>query len=192
MALNWAMIGPERTPVPLPHEQTIKTIDSGVELSLTIPDAPPSSSSNAGGSGGTKKLKESGRLWLTDQRLIFVAPNKGGLESLSVPLLSILSTAFEQPMFGANYLAFEIRPSPEGGLTDGTMAEIRLKDKGIFEFVGVVEKTRERAIYMKRQKAEEEEEDGLPVYTSPTTPQGGSSQPMVPPADGPPGYDASI
>lgn len=64
-------------------------------------------------------------------------------------------------MFGANYLAFEIKPSSEGGLTDGTKAEIRLKDKGIFEFVGTVEKTRERAIYMKRQKAEEEEEDGL-------------------------------
>ncbi|KAF7969929.1 hypothetical protein HWV62_20081 [Athelia sp. TMB] len=164
MALNWAMIGPDGTPVPLPHEQTIKTIDSGVELSLTIPDAPPSSSSNAGGSGGTKKLKESGRLWLTDQR----------------------------PMFGANYLSFEIKPSPEGGLADGTKAEIRLKDKGIFEFVGVVEKTRERAIYMKRQKAEEEEEDGLPVYTSPTTVPTGSSQALAPPADGPPGYDASI
>lgn len=95
-------------------------------------------------------------------QLIFIGPDvKGGLESLSVPLLSILSTAFEQPMFGANYLAFDIKPSPEGGLSDGTKAEIRLKDKGIFEFVGAVEKTRERAIYMKRQKAEEEEEDGL-------------------------------
>lgn len=92
-------------------------------------------------------------------------PNlKGALESLSVPLSSILSTAFEQPMFGANYLTFEIRPSPEGGLVDGTKAEIRFKDQGIFEFVGALEKTRERAIYMKRQKAEEDEEDGLRMW----------------------------
>ncbi len=35
--------------------------------------------------------------------------------------------------------------------------EIRLKDKGLFEFVGVLEKTRERAIYMKRSGADEEE-----------------------------------
>lgn len=63
------MIGADRTPVPLPNEQIIKTIDSGVELSLNIPDAPPGSSSTAGGSGGLKKLKESGRIWLTDQRV---------------------------------------------------------------------------------------------------------------------------
>jgi len=91
-------------------------------------------------------------------------------QSLSVPLLSILSTKFEQPLFGANYLSLEIKPSDEGGLTNGTIAEIRLKEKGIFEFVALLEKTRERAIYMKRQKAEEDEE-GLraccSIYVSP-------------------------
>lgn len=61
-------------------------------------------------------------------------------------------------MFGANYLTFEIKPSAEGGLVDGTKAEIRFKDRGIFEFAGALDKTRERAIYMKRQKAEEDEE----------------------------------
>ncbi|KZP12174.1 hypothetical protein FIBSPDRAFT_985913 [Athelia psychrophila] len=43
--------------------------------------------------------------------LSFVGPDvKAGLESLSVLLLSILSTAFEQPMFSANFLAFDIKP----------------------------------------------------------------------------------
>lgn len=69
MSLNWTMLSPARSPIPLPHELTIRTIDAGAELTLIIPDSPPSSSSPSGGSGGSKKLKEVGRLWLTDQRV---------------------------------------------------------------------------------------------------------------------------
>ena len=79
------------------------------------------------------------------------------LDSLSVPLPSILSTKFEQPFLGANYLSIDINPTPGGGLTEGSKAEIRLKDKGLFEFVSSLEKTRERAIYMRRSSADEEE-----------------------------------
>lgn len=96
--------------------------------------------------------------------MIFVAdepsskgPDSNAFESLSVPLAAILSTKFEQPFFGQNFLAIEIKPVDEGGLTVGTKAEIRLQDKGLFEFVSVLEKTRERAIYMKRSGADEEE-----------------------------------
>jgi hypothetical protein len=69
MALNWTMLNPDRSLVPLPNEQILNTIESGVELVLTIPDAPPSSSASAGGSGGSKKMKEKVLLWLTDQRV---------------------------------------------------------------------------------------------------------------------------
>ena len=69
MALNWAMLNPDGSPVPLPSERTISSINSGVELILNIPDTPPSSSASAGGSGGSKKLGDAGRLWLTDQRV---------------------------------------------------------------------------------------------------------------------------
>lgn len=68
-------------------------------------------------------------------------------------------------MFGANYLALEIKPSAEGGLTDGTTAEIRLKDQGLFEFVATLEKTRERALFMKRNKAQEDEEGLRALYS---------------------------
>jgi hypothetical protein len=68
-----------------------------------------------------------------------------------------LSTRFEQPTFGPNYLSFDIRPSPEGGLTEGTRAEIRFKDRAMFEFVSLLEKTRERAIYMRREQVETED-----------------------------------
>ena len=70
MALNWTMLKHDRSPIPLPNEQTITSIETGADLSLTIPDVPPTtSSSTAGGSGGVKKLKAFGRIWLTDQRV---------------------------------------------------------------------------------------------------------------------------
>jgi WW domain-binding protein 2 len=93
-------------------------------------------------------------------QLIFVSAAKSSnvvFDSLSIPLPSILSTKFEQPFFGANYLTIEIAPSQGGGLTDGSKAEVRFKDKGLFEFTSALEKTRERAIYMRRQSADEDE-----------------------------------
>jgi hypothetical protein len=68
MALNWTMIDEARNPVPLPFEMMIKTME-GAELSLTIPEAPPSGSATSGGSGGIKNPKSTGRIWLTDQRV---------------------------------------------------------------------------------------------------------------------------
>ncbi|KAH9854968.1 hypothetical protein C2E23DRAFT_867070 [Lenzites betulinus] len=191
MALNWATLSPSRQPILIAHELIIRSIDSGVDLSLRIPDAPPAGSATSGGSGGAKAFKASGRILLTDQRLVFVsdAPAKGAssFDSLSVPLPSLLSTKFEQPAFGQNYLSIEIKATRGGGLVDGARAEVRFKEKGLFEFTNALEKTRERAIYMKRQSADEE--DGLRDTPGPS----GSSSPYPPPADipseNPPGYD---
>ena len=69
MALNWTMLNPDRTPVPLPGETTILTINSGAEVSLTIPDVPPGTADTAGGVGGTKKLKATGKMWITEKRV---------------------------------------------------------------------------------------------------------------------------
>lgn len=76
---------------------------------------------------------------------------------MTVPLPSILSSKFEQPVFGANYLVIGVKPTPEGGLADGTTLEIRIVDTGMFRFVSILEKTREKAIFMKRQLVEDEE-----------------------------------
>nr|GAT46119.1 predicted protein [Mycena chlorophos] len=190
MALNWTMLTPERTPVPLPHEMTITSVDSA-EVILRIPDAPPAQDARAGGSGGSRELKAAGKVSVTDMRFIFTSasPNTS-FESLSVPLPSILSSKFEQPTFGANYLSLGIKPASEGGLSEGTTAEVRFKNQPMFSFVAILEKTRERAIYMKRQEAENEE--GLPVYTDPS--EGSSSSSAggraTVPADAPPSYDA--
>jgi hypothetical protein len=187
MALNWTMLNPDRTPMPLPNEIAIMTVDSGADVSLTVPDTPPAASAISGGSGGERKLKGIGKLFLTDQRLIFVSENDGGstgFNTLTLPLPSILSTRFEQPYLGSNHLSIDIRPSPEGGLTSGTSAEFRLKNQRIFEFVSQLEKTRERAVYMRRQIRDEE--DTLPVYV---LPEQGPSRGGGTPIDAPPGYD---
>lgn len=134
-------------------------------------------------------------------------------DGYAVPLPSILATKFEQPTFGANYFTFDIKPSADGGLTNGTTAEVRFKDQPMFQFVATLEKTRERAIYMKRQEAENEEgprefnvlfrfQSALleiimilirpaAVYTSPTEGSSTSSAGVnTIPGDAPPGYDS--
>ena len=45
------------------------TVGSGAEVSLTIPDTPPTASATSGGAGGERKLKGTGKLFLTDQRV---------------------------------------------------------------------------------------------------------------------------
>lgn len=81
MALNWTMLSPERTPVPLPNEKTIMTIEEGAEITLTVPDSPPVAGAASGGSGGAKTLKGVGRIYLTDQRVYSFHSIKSKLSS---------------------------------------------------------------------------------------------------------------
>ncbi|KAJ7638410.1 hypothetical protein FB45DRAFT_786673 [Roridomyces roridus] len=214
MALNWTMLNATtRSPVPLPNE-TITTTINNVEMKILVPEPQP------------RTLEAIGNVYFTDQRVGFCSSISGmvtqsiqlvftshkpadgsstSFDSLSVPLLSILSTKFEQPSvlpslyetvttFTApklgNYVIFEIRPSAEGGLVKGTMAEVRPKDGGlVFGFYGTLQKAREAAIFRKRQEAENEQ--GLPVYTSPTEGSSTSSAGVsTVPVDSPPGYEA--
>lgn len=144
MALNFAMLDAARNPVPLPDERVVLTVDKGVELTLVVPNAPPSGpAATSGGSGGARTLKDWGKISLSEQRvraprghgvccaaedpaqLLFVADGAASgapLQTLSVPLLHILATSFQQPVFGANYFAFDIRPVPNGGLASGSKA----------------------------------------------------------------------
>ncbi|KIY62002.1 hypothetical protein CYLTODRAFT_427232 [Cylindrobasidium torrendii FP15055 ss-10] len=183
------MLDGQRNPIPLPHEMTVMAVDSGADLALRIPEVGKI----------TKTLKASGRLWITDQRFLFAAAVPDSpFETLSIPLPFILSTKFEQPTFGSNYVALEIQPSSGGGLTEGSQLEVRIKDQAMFQFVALLEKTRERAIYMRREALQE---DGPPMYDSPTGSsmhlEGAVANPSTPssrnapgPSDLPPAYDA--
>jgi WW domain-binding protein 2 len=65
-------------------------------------------------------------------------------------------------MFGANSLVLGLAPSPDGGLTRGTIAEIRFRDAPLFGFVRTLEKTREHALETRsNNQAAADEADGL-------------------------------
>jgi hypothetical protein len=64
-SINWTMLDDNQNPVPLPGEEQVMTIDNGVEITLLVP-----SSRSTGGIGGSgDKLKETGKLRLTDKRV---------------------------------------------------------------------------------------------------------------------------
>ena len=48
-----------------------------------------------------------------------------------------------------------MQPAVEGGLTGQTVVEIRFNDQGLFPFVEMVDKLRERAISQRREAREE-------------------------------------
>jgi len=192
-SIDWTMLDDNRDPVPLPGEESVMDIDHGVEMTLLIPDSRPS-----GGIGGSgERLRETGKLWLTDKRLIFQTTKTSknltpSFNTFSVLLHGILSTQFVQPTFAANYLIMDLKPAPGGGLGDGSKCELRFKDQPMLPFINVLDKSRERAVYRRRDAMFE---DDLPTYSSSATPQPGES--ASPPAvsstqatEPPPGYDA--
>ena len=71
----------------------------------------------------------------------------------------MISTSFQQPVLGSNFIAMSISPSPEGGLTNGTKAEVRCSGR-LFEFAAALDKTRERAVEAMSNQ-DPELEDGL-------------------------------
>ncbi|KAJ1299431.1 hypothetical protein OPQ81_003797 [Rhizoctonia solani] len=196
MSLNWVMLDERRKPVPLPDERSITTVPNA-QVTIHI----PSSSDN---DTTAQTLTASGDVWLTSDRFVFVAsPNQSTslglftlvsqaissaqsneaptteLETLSLPWVSVLSTSFIQPYFAANYLAMDVRPAEGGGLSLGTKVEVRLMDRGMFEFISTVEGMRSQAIERARQARLGEP---LPLYNQP---QPGTAPPTE---DLPPGY----
>jgi hypothetical protein len=71
----------------------------------------------------------------------------------------MISTNFQQPLLGSNFLSISISPSPDGGLTYGTKAEVRCSGP-LFAFAAALDKTRERAVEAMRNH-DPELEDGL-------------------------------
>jgi len=155
---------------------------------------------SAKGKAKDNNLKATGTVYVTDQRLVFVSSafgQPGSFDTFSVQHLSVLSIQYQQPYFGSNYIALDIKPASGGGLTEGTKVELRLKDKGLFELSGALEKSREMALYKKRDEMLNQPD--LPLYTSSqdnsdllvdTSGSGSGSLPPPRPEELPPAYDA--
>ena len=112
---------------------------------------------------------------LSRLQMTIVADNVGadGFETLSAPHTALLAIKQEPPKLFNSTPRFllDIAPAPGSTSTNTsecTRAELRCKgDKEAFaRFAAALDKTRERAIYMKRQSAEEEE--GLRRCPSPS------------------------
>ncbi|CAE6432473.1 hypothetical protein ACGC1H_000374 [Rhizoctonia solani] len=197
MSLNWVMLDERKKPVPLPNERNITTIPNA-QVTVHIP-TPGENNTRT-----TQTLTATGHVWLTSDRCVFVAsPHQSTsldlfslvsqtissapanetpttkLETLSLPWVSVLSTSFVQPYFAANYLVMDIRPAEGGGLALGTKVEVRLTDRGMFEFINMVESVRSTAIERAREARLGEP---LPMYNQP---QPGTAPPTE---DLPPGY----
>jgi hypothetical protein len=178
MSLNWVMLDERKQPVPLPHERILSTVP---DAHLTLHVGTPPQTLTASGtiwltsdrvspvkpktcplipaqfvfaaSPQAQSTPGAGLLALVSQAVSPAPPAAPStkLDSLSVPWLSVLSTSFVQPYFAANYLAMDVRPAEGGGLTLGTKAEVRLVERGMFEFIKTVEGVRNRAIERARE-----------------------------------------
>ncbi|KAF8318201.1 hypothetical protein DL93DRAFT_2225940 [Clavulina sp. PMI_390] len=173
MALNWAMLESNGSPVPLPGEKFINVFRNA-DFSLAAPSSESSS--------GPLSLRATGNVHVSAHRLVFVqvesgaAPSlfatlaststqsSGELKSLSIPLHHIIKSEFKQPFFSANYLSLLVQPVAEGGLIDRSTVEIRFNDQGLFPFVEMLDQMRNRAIARIR---EAREATILPAYVPP-------------------------
>jgi hypothetical protein len=79
------------------------------------------------------------RLFMTTLRLCLVcpSPNGSGLQSFDVPLQGISAESFEQPWFGANYLALTVAPVPGRGLVSPAKVKLTFNQGGCGLFLRV-------------------------------------------------------
>ncbi|KAF8324552.1 uncharacterized protein EI90DRAFT_2895810, partial [Cantharellus anzutake] len=139
----WVMVDASRGPVPLPNESFYTFIPSADVTVKLRPEV----------SGGTAHtLRQTGTIHISNQRLVFIADKatpqpESSLDTISIPPLAITSTSFLQPWFSANYLNLTLgRPVEGGGITSGSTIEVRLNDRGLFQFVEIVERMRAQAV----------------------------------------------
>ena len=79
------------------------------------------------------------RLFLTTLRLCLVAPapNASGLQAFDIPLQGVSAESFEQPWFGANYLALTVAPVPGRGLASPAKVKVTFNEGGCGLFLSV-------------------------------------------------------
>ena len=79
------------------------------------------------------------RLFMTTLRMCLIAPaaNASGLQAFDIPLQGIGGESFEQPWFGANYLALTVAPVPGRGLVSPAKVKVTFNEGGCGLFLRV-------------------------------------------------------
>ncbi|WWC62794.1 uncharacterized protein I303_105391 [Kwoniella dejecticola CBS 10117] len=142
MSINSVHLGSNHT-LPLKASEEVLTAGHTADVELKVP-------ATIQGPKRTETAK--GRIWVTDQRVIFVAdsidlpgpssrtsntPNPPGydappvLSSIEIPYSALRSATYNLPTFSANHLLLNFVPSPNNG-NNGNSA---LPDPGIGQFI---------------------------------------------------------
>jgi hypothetical protein len=92
------MLDESRRPVPLEEEHTVMTIDHGAEVTLNIPES----------GGSPKKLTGSGRIWLTEQRVL------SSFDSMMVHRFDRMHVAYLRQLSEVRRADNRVRVDPSG------------------------------------------------------------------------------
>ncbi|GAA5850654.1 hypothetical protein JCM5353_004067 [Sporobolomyces roseus] len=182
-SLNWAILDSSNRPVPLPQEKSLLHLSS-VSLSL-FPSHPGQSTNSKPLPTDTHYTAEKGHVYLSNQRVVYVAPSNStsgeprssSLETLSVPYTHFRDGHLHQPWLGANYYQAICIPAREGGLSCPHVIRLTFKEGGGFDFYSTVLEMRERLGNRATQTGED-----LPLYTPPNPSSSNSNSTSTPPA----------
>ncbi|CAD6575737.1 MAG: hypothetical protein CYPHOPRED_005783 [Cyphobasidiales sp. Tagirdzhanova-0007] len=170
MALNVAMLKPTQppTPVPLPQEKFLLHV-SGTQAELQA------MSTSTALKPGSRPLLAQGTVYVTFQRIVFVADNAAALpatalavneelRSLSCNLSHFQDGRLVQPWLAANYYEGIVIPQTAGGLDGLHKLKIHFSEGRAFEFYQAVEEVKMRHAENQGRNSSSQEE-ALPLYT---------------------------
>ncbi len=123
-SLNWAMTGPSGAPLALPSE---KFIFDAEQVTISLFPSKPGAPLTQAAEAGAEYAVTGGRVFLSNKRVVYVAPSAGEkgkkplhkdelLKTFSVPLERALDGRLHQPWFGAPYYEALAMSAQEGGL----------------------------------------------------------------------------
>lgn len=141
MSLNWVMLSSKDGFVRLPSEHIIYTSPPRTALSLK----PPSSWQ---GKESFAISSSSGRLYLTNQRIVYIpAEPTERLQSFTAPLLNLHDSHVSAPFFGPNAWTVLAQPVSGGGIPASLQLvelKITFKEGGAFDFHTHFERIKDR------------------------------------------------
>ncbi|KAL1917596.1 uncharacterized protein VTP21DRAFT_3989 [Calcarisporiella thermophila] len=159
MALNWAMLREDRTPVLLPQEKMF-IHQGGVRLTLDC-----TGRGYPGNSGGVY-CSSNGTVFLSNRRIVYICANpQPHFQSLSVPLRHLSQAKLNQPWLGPNNVTAVVQPVREGGLELPGVLKLVFNESGAFDFYCVFRELLER-LAENESEAPPDHFEPLPVYTA--------------------------
>ncbi|SCZ92067.1 BZ3500_MvSof-1268-A1-R1_Chr5-3g08314 [Microbotryum saponariae] len=173
-SLNWVMLSPSRSPIPLPSEKVLHTIGS-VSISL-FPCAPGSAPNAKPTPASSESKSDKGTLYATNKRVVYVSTvareGKGTtVDSLSVPWQSFVDGRFVQPWFGANYYEALCLPDPrstDSGISTPHLSRFYFNEAGGYQFYEICEEMKAR-IGNSSGSGRGTPVEALPLYEPPST-----------------------